>query len=734
MRMLNHSTLHSHRTILRVVPLEDRVVPATILAGFNDAFGINSNPTPDSPYQLGGELNGQGVSEPGWAGPWSSGYGDKSRIDSGRLFEGDGSLFLGGGTAQVIRDLSFGATSGLISLTQMIYVQPGGGVQQYLQDSGSAIPDISTAAQWSAYAPLNFRVMDGIAVEDTGIPVPIQEWTRVDVQVDMTAKTWDLFVNGVKYNPPDPLNFRGTPGIVNRVNYLVESVPGAYIDAIKVTMPHIARPDFYDTTEDTELFINAPGVLNNDTIRVGNPQPVLVSPPSHAAQFSFNADGSFSYTPTANYFGNDTFTYRLVDGAESTPPATVTIAVQSANDDGLVALDDAYELTVESPTTIPSPGVLANDSDIDGGTLQAVLVSPPAVGTLDLNPDGSFTFSFPPEFVASVTFTDKASNGIEESNTAIVTLTRPLFLDVTGGVLTIHGSAGSDGIRLRPAATGGILVEMYTSLGVIRRVVRPEPPILRFTQVNIDLHAGDDWLDATLLGIPVQVVGGAGNDRLKTGLGNDTIFGDDETGDGTGNDVIDAGGGSNTVSAGGGNNVIRTGAGPDTISAGDGRQDIRSGAGIDTIAVGSGESTIDAGGGNDLVTLAGGANWVQGGFGNDVLVGGSGADVLFGEGGKDLLIGGLGSDYLDGGLGNDILFDGQVALTNPATDSLAAILASYVPNQPASLIDITDRLIVTFDTAGEDNLFGGIGIDWFWSNDLLELIDRRPIEPVNAVL
>jgi Ca2+-binding RTX toxin-like protein len=713
--------------------MEDRVVPATILAGFNDAFGIHSDPTPDSPYMLDSDLDGQGGAEPGWAGPWSSGYGDKSRINSGRLFEGDGSLFLGGGTVQVTRDLSFGATSGLISLTQMIYVQPGGGVQQYLQDSGSAIPDISTAAQWSAYAPLNFRVMDGIAVDDTGIPVPIQEWTRVDVQVDMTAKTWDLFVNGVKYNPPDPLNFRGTPGIVNRVNYLVESVPGAYIDAIKVTMPHIARPDFYDATEDTELFINAPGVLNNDTIRVGNPQPVLVSPPSHAAQFSFNADGSFSYTPAANYFGNDSFTYRLVDGAESTPPATVTIAVQSANDDGLVALDDAYELTVESPTAIPSPGVLANDSDIDGGSLHAVLVSPPAFGTLDLHDDGSFDFSFPPDFVGSVTFTYKVSNGIEESSPATVTLTRPLFLDVTGSVLTIQGSSGPDGIRLRAAAIGGILVEMFTSLGTIRQVVRPEPPILRFTQVRIDLHAGDDWLDAATLGIPIRVVGGTGNDLLKTGPGNDTIFADDETGAGTGNDVIDAGSGRNTVSAGGGNNFIRTGAGPDTISTGDGRQDIRSGPGNDTITVGSGGSTIDAGGGNDFVTVAGGANWIEGGFGNDVLVGGSGADALFGEGGKDLLVGGLGSDFIDGGFGNDLLFDGQVALVNPVTDSLAAILASYVPSQRSSLVNITSRLQVTFDTTGADNLFGGLGVDWFWTNDALDVTDRLPTEPLNAV-
>src|SRR6476659_2339595 len=132
------SAARSRRTVLRVNSVEERLVPATILDGFNDAFGINSNPTADSPYQLDPNLDGHGGGESGWAGPWSSGYGSLSTVQSGRVFEGDGAMFLGGGTVQVTRDLAFGATSGLITVSNMIYVQPGGGVQQYLQDSGSA--------------------------------------------------------------------------------------------------------------------------------------------------------------------------------------------------------------------------------------------------------------------------------------------------------------------------------------------------------------------------------------------------------------------------------------------------------------------------------------------------------------------------------------------------------------------------------------------------------------------
>src|SRR5439155_26851453 len=59
----------------------------------------------------------------------------------------------------------------------------------------------------------------------------------------------------------------------------------------------------------------------------------LVRAPAHAASFTLNADGTFSYTPATDYNGADSFTYQAVDspsGVSSTP--TVTITVISAKD------------------------------------------------------------------------------------------------------------------------------------------------------------------------------------------------------------------------------------------------------------------------------------------------------------------------------------------------------------------------------------------------------------------
>ena len=285
--------------------------------------------------------------------------------------------------------------------------------------------------------------------------------------------------------------------------------------------------------------------------------------------------------------------------------ATVSLSVLPVNNPQ--ANDDSYEVPIASPMTVAkASGVLANDFEVNGNTLHAILVTPPAIGTLTLNDDGSFVFASPPDFHGSTTFTYKANNGANSSNTATVTLTRPLFVSVTGGTLTLQGSLGDDTIRLRPVAKGGIDVEMNTPLGVISQVAFPQQGIKKFTFIDVEPSAGDDRFDSATLTIPTRVVGGAGNDVIRTGSAPDIIFGDQIDGVGTGADWIDAGNGNNTIVAGNGNNVIRTGKDRDSVTAGNGHNDIETGAGNDTVTAGTGGTFIDAGAGDDVVTVAGG--------------------------------------------------------------------------------------------------------------------------------
>jgi VCBS repeat-containing protein len=154
----------------------------------------------------------------------------------------------------------------------------------------------------------------------------------------------------------------------------------------------------------------AAGVLANDTDADGDPlTATLVAGPTNGT-LTLNADGSFSYTPSANFNGSDSFTYSASDGTSSTDPITVTITVNPVNDSP-IAEDDAYSVVAGNTLEVALPGVLANDTDVDGDALIATLVSGPSSGTLTLNADGSFSYTPNSGFTGTDTFTYTAGDG-----------------------------------------------------------------------------------------------------------------------------------------------------------------------------------------------------------------------------------------------------------------------------------------------------------------------------------
>jgi VCBS repeat-containing protein len=162
------------------------------------------------------------------------------------------------------------------------------------------------------------------------------------------------------------------------------------------------------------------GVLANDSDPNGDALTVsLVSGPSHALLFSLSPDGSFSYTPILLYTGPDQFTYSVSDGL-LTATATVTIGV---GNNSPIAGDDSGTVVHDRDLIVGAPGVLANDTDPNGDTLTAVLVSGPGHGTLTLNADGSYLYRPAAGYVGTDQFTYRASDGTDTSGVATVSLT-----------------------------------------------------------------------------------------------------------------------------------------------------------------------------------------------------------------------------------------------------------------------------------------------------------------------
>jgi len=107
---------------------------------------------------------------------------------------------------------------------------------------------------------------------------------------------------------------------------------------------------------------------------------------------------------------------RLDDGVSI--PTWATGAINAAP----VAVDDALGVTHDSELTVAAPGVLGNDSDLDGDPLAAVLDEGPAHGTVALNRDGGYVYTPAAGFVGTDSFTYHAADGLADSALATVAL------------------------------------------------------------------------------------------------------------------------------------------------------------------------------------------------------------------------------------------------------------------------------------------------------------------------
>ena len=65
----------------------------------------------------------------------------------------------------------------------------------------------------------------------------------------------------------------------------------------------------------------------------------------------------------------------------------------TAVNDAPVAVDDAYTTAEDTALTVDAPGVLLNDTDVEGDAVSAIVVTGPTHGSLTLNADGSFIYA-----------------------------------------------------------------------------------------------------------------------------------------------------------------------------------------------------------------------------------------------------------------------------------------------------------------------------------------------------
>ncbi|MEY9093453.1 Ig-like domain-containing protein [Paenibacillus sp. RC84] len=129
------------------------------------------------------------------------------------------------------------------------------------------------------------------------------------------------------------------------------------------------------------------------------------------------ADGSYTYTPLANFNGTDSFNVVVSDGNGGAAISHVVVTVTPVND-----LPAAQDKNVVTPEDTPVSGrVLA--SDVDGDALTFAPGAPSANGTSVVAPDGSYTYTAAPDFNGTDSFTVTVSDGNGGTDSAAATVT-----------------------------------------------------------------------------------------------------------------------------------------------------------------------------------------------------------------------------------------------------------------------------------------------------------------------
>jgi hypothetical protein len=140
--------------------------------------------------------------------------------------------------------------------------------------------------------------------------------------------------------------------------------------------------------------------------------------------------------------------------------------------DAPTAAADSYNADEDKQLVVAAPGVLANDTDLDGQALSAMLVSGPANGTLTLSGNGSFTYTPNLHFSGNDAFSYRATDGLGTSDAVSVAITvKPrmtVLLDIIPGsstnsigysssqtqiVFAVLSTATFDATLVDPAAT-----------------------------------------------------------------------------------------------------------------------------------------------------------------------------------------------------------------------------------------------------------------------------------------
>ena len=529
----------------------------------------------------------------------------------------------------------------------------------------------------------------------------------------------------------------------------------------------------YTTLEDTALSINILDISQdadeNDTLSLTTVGSLAINEAGEITEILPNTreggnlevsqDGTIiTYTPTADFFGEDTFFYVITDSQGSVANGEITVNVESVN--------DPPELISEIPNSANlQPGDRFNldvsqyFTDADGDNLSYAAAGLPQ--GLNINAETSIISGVISNDIAGslitieVTATDNAGENVSDSfQLNVEDIVIPTFNNPPELISEIPNSANlqpgdrfnldvsqyftdADGDNLSYAAAGlpqGLNINAETSIisGVISNDIAGSLITIEVTATD---NAGENVSDSFQLNVEDITETDTDTDTDTDNSNSDNSDTETDTDTDTDTDIYDPSnliniiqfpqvlqpndnatetetpteeadilttiGENNILFALSGDDNISTGDSDDEIHANQGNDFINGEDGNDTILGGRDNDQIQGNRGNDSIFGNRDNDTVSGGDGNDWLNGNQQDDLIDGAEGDDEIYGGKDNDQLKGNIGNDIIF-GDLGIDLIEGNQNNDILYGNLENDTIS------------GNSGDDSLYGGQG------NDLLD--------------
>jgi VCBS repeat-containing protein len=238
--------------------------------------------------------------------------------------------------------------------------------------------------------------------------------------VELNADGTYSFTPDADWNGTDSFTVRTTDAEGGTTEQVVTVTVGAVDDAAIITATGGSG------AEDSVIT----GTISATDVDGGVAGIELVGDVSHG-ELILNADGSYSFTPDADWNGSDSFTVRVTDGQGGVSERTIDINVASVEDDSQLATTggSGAEDTVITGTITAS--------DADGGVASVELVGDVSHGDLRLNADGSYSFTPDADWNGSDSFTVRITdvNGAVTDRTVDLTVESVDDAVTTGGIV-----------------------------------------------------------------------------------------------------------------------------------------------------------------------------------------------------------------------------------------------------------------------------------------------------------